>query len=328
MLQNKSLVTFFLVLLGVLLFLFVSKTTINTRFKATTKADLNTKLHCPEHSYQKAIGFLKTSLCKIPTVPLCVWPPNDDIWISKGIIEHQGWTTETNEIFRQNVICDAIESVKQMKNIYSSFIGEYVILDIGANIGTFSLPLAADFASDKRVKIIAFEAFEKNYQLLDASRYLNTFGRKVSPALPTLHLVHKAVGANSASSVCLRTESTNQGGTAVDWKSASSRGALDKCKYRIEQTTLDTELLPLLLSKKDIVMRKVAVLKIDCQGCEGRAIEGMQKILSNKKLKPLVIYIETREKAILDLLEAKYGYKKATKLEGSAPDDFKFIWQA
>ena len=115
MLQNKSLVTFFLVLLGVLLFLFVSKTTINTRFKATAKADLNTKLHCPEHSYQKAIGFLKTSLCKIPTVPLCVWPPNDDIWISKGIIEHQGWTTETNEIFRQNVICDAIESVKQMK---------------------------------------------------------------------------------------------------------------------------------------------------------------------------------------------------------------------
>ena len=144
-----------------------------------------------------------------------------------------------------------------------------VVVDVGANIGYFSLAAAAMGA-----RVIAFEPMSRNARKLSKSIIRNRFQDRITlyqnaawdegPSFP-LHLE--------------ATSSTNQGNGKVVYGETS--GANTHGTYGVDYVTT--------VSLSDVVQEDVDVIKIDTEGTEGAVISGARELICRFKVKYVIM---------------------------------------
>lgn len=176
-----------------------------------------------------------------------------------------------------------------------------VFVDIGANIGLFSLN-ASKIVGDKG-KVISFEAFSSNYRQFKNNIEINNFKNIISE--------NKAISNQNSTVEILYNEGDHNIGMASSFlKNFTS-------KEIVESITLDD-----YASNNSI--EKIDLIKIDIEGGEYNAILGMTKILSDSKPQVLIeINHQTlqdsgrTEKEIIDLFN-QFNYRIIKKLSSDA----------
>ncbi len=136
-----------------------------------------------------------------------------------------------------------------------------VVVDVGAHIGTFSLAAAALGA-----RVLAFEALPANFALLAAGKEANRF--------ELLEAVNSAIGEREGWLEFF--DSGPYGSRRYDAVPAEQSG------IRVQATTIDHA-----LAERDI--DRVDLLKIDIEGSEMFALEGMQELLAQPEAPALFI---------------------------------------
>lgn len=167
-----------------------------------------------------------------------------------------------------------------------------LVIDVGAHIGTFSIPLSHYLG--RQGKIYAFEPNTKNFQLLKKNLLTNQ--------IENVTAVNKAV-------------SNISGRTKFSISDNSQTGKLTTSKKPTQSKYITVESIRLddFFSQKQI--QKISLIKIDVEGAEYKVIEGMRKILQVSKTKLLIEYCPQHLKdyaiapeQILNLLE-RYGFE-------------------
>jgi FkbM family methyltransferase len=143
----------------------------------------------------------------------------------------------------------------------------YRILDIGANIGYYTL-IIADLIG-KNGLVYAFEPEPKNFKLLEKNIQINN--------LKNVVLYNKAA-SNFNGYIDFYINKTTEGGHSI-YKSANSEDR----PIQVEAIKLD-----------DCITDKIDFVKIDVEGAEGEVLLGMQNILKNNQKIKLIIEFHPR----------------------------------
>lgn len=156
-------------------------------------------------------------------------------------------------------------------------------LDIGANLGSFTLPVATQLAGTG--KVISVEAHPQTFDALRQSVSLNGFQKHVN-------LYHKAIvdDTTKTSEVCMSIPD------AADSLNAGGNAAWDKkiClpEKRIHTMSLDQ------LYERDPAMSNLIAAKLDCEGCEAMALMGASKFLTEHP--PCFLVFEVSEQYLCE----------------------------
>jgi len=152
-----------------------------------------------------------------------------------------------------NPISQGIVYEKNVSNTFTKYLKkDMTILDIGANIGWYSL-LTAHSLQDE-CKIYAFEPYSFNSKLILASQSTNNF--------KSINLIQSAVG--------------NQTGT-VQFGATGSNGQCQEINNDID-TILNSDIVN-MIKIDDIIHEKIDIIKIDIEGAEYKALIGSIKTL-------------------------------------------------
>lgn len=141
-----------------------------------------------------------------------------------------------------------------------------VALDIGANIGIYTLPMA-----DKFKKVYAFEPHPDNQQALQAN--LDKFGKT------NVEIVPKCVSDRSGT-ILLNTNPHNIGGHTINSRVATHQewGFVESKQIEVPAVTLDEFC-------KDL---DVEFMKVDIEGAEDFIFEGAKEVLSRPRLNIMI----------------------------------------
>jgi len=203
-------------------------------------------------------------------VIVVAFSPEADRHVSKALLTKGGW--ETNEIMH-------MYKTWQLAGKKGNF------LDLGTNVGSWSLPIASALQSAGR-KVISIEATPPIADHFRAGVVANQldnvifFGYAVGPPL----------AANDSRTVQMALDPSNKGGTAV----VGQKGSKNKNLFTIGLSTLD-EMLQVVPE-----MANVLYAKADIEGYEGRALAGGQQLFGHSP--PCALYIEIRQSNL-----AKHG---------------------
>ena len=152
-----------------------------------------------------------------------------------------------------NPISQGIVYEKNVSNTFTKYLKkDMTILDIGANIGWYSL-LTAHSLQDE-CKIYAFEPFSFNSKLLLASKLTNKF--------KSISLIQSAVG-DKTGTVC--------------FGATGSNGQCQEVSNDIK-TILNSDTVN-MIRIDDIINEKIDLIKIDIEGAEYKALIGSMKTL-------------------------------------------------
>jgi len=164
---------------------------------------------------------------------------------------------------------------------------EGVAIDVGANLGMLSIPLAK-MLGDKG-KVISIEAEKKNIEFLRKNVRINN--------LKNVFVIGKGAYSKKGK-INLNLDEYGIGGHSIQKTKGSEFGK----KQLIDVDTIDNIL-------KELKIKKVDLVKIDIEGGEIDALKGAKKTL--KKCHPKIIFeaVEDVEKGKIELMLAKYGYK-------------------
>eukprot|EP00747_Dinoflagellata_sp_TGD_P137040 gnl/TRDRNA2_/TRDRNA2_175627_c0_seq1.p1 gnl/TRDRNA2_/TRDRNA2_175627_c0~~gnl/TRDRNA2_/TRDRNA2_175627_c0_seq1.p1 ORF type:complete len:402 (+),score=24.95 gnl/TRDRNA2_/TRDRNA2_175627_c0_seq1:77-1282(+) len=188
------------------------------------------------------------------------------------------------------------EVQRAISRLTSAKVGNF--LDIGANIGSYSLPVAAtmrDFESSLPAtqsnarKVVAVEASPTTASLLNDSIRANNLSDTIS-----LHVA--AINRNaSRTSLCSCGSEDNPGGqqTVTHPCREFSPGILDKRCQITPGITLDQ-----LYDENPATMQRILLAKLDCEGCEGQALMGARHFL--KQHPPCYLMFEVTEQYLCD----------------------------
>lgn len=187
------------------------------------------------------------------------------------------------------------------QNLY--FLGEYekveleflkksihknsTFIDIGANIGIYSL--TASKIIDDYGKIISFEPYSKNYNSLVSNIELNKFKNIITERLAIAN-------KNEQINLYYDEKEKNLGMVSMNERENS-------LKEIVQSTTLDTYVI-----KNNI--HKIDFIKIDIEGNELNALQGMKNILANQKPILLLEILTKKDLNIIISFLNKYKYKK------------------
>jgi len=173
------------------------------------------------------------------------------------------------------------------------------ILDVGANLGSYSMPLAEHLLKNGNGKgeLIAVEAMPEIGRHFLASMQVNS--------LYNIRLYQYAVGAADGNDTVLFTENpVNEANSHMSNVSAPS-GSTDK--EIAEPLVIPLTTLDMILSVDSAAMQRVFAMKIDIEGSESMALKGGSKFLEQG---PCGIWIELlyNRDEVQEILES-YGYK-------------------
>merc|ERR1719433_843416 len=159
---------------------------------------------------------------------------------------------------------------------YGNIAGKADFLDVGANIGAWSIPMARCLQRLKRGgSVIAVEALGYNAKNLAASAHANS--------LHNIDLYNYAVGEGGPQDQAAElVDVHNMGGSAIVDGSANGTEL-------VPMTTLDAILTDRLAGKHS----RIFAMKMDIENYELYALQGAPKLLSADR-RPCWIYIELR----------------------------------
>mmetsp|Transcript_2361 Transcript_2361/g.8713 ORF Transcript_2361/g.8713 Transcript_2361/m.8713 type:complete len:310 (+) Transcript_2361:183-1112(+) len=212
-----------------------------------------TTVNCPAQEVSSPCEFVTTIPATNP-FNICTHDPEKDIYVSGAITTGQNFDEHIS-----STISRVLTSKQPTVPVY---------VDIGGNIGLFTL-LAASLGA----RTISFEPLLENYHLLSRSVALNGYSNS--------KLIFAAL-ADHVGLVDLYKWSGNFGSTFVALKN-DTRIHMDGVSYQASALTVQLD------SMFDM---DVDLVKIDCEGCETRAILGARSLISAKKLKTLVIEVQ------------------------------------
>lgn len=172
-----------------------------------------------------------------------------------------------NEDVGKRMLLNKFE-VEELNFIKSQLNNDGVFIDIGANIGVFSLFMAA---KSRYIQVHAFDPIKLNTNLLSTSIELNGL---------TNIVVNETCVGSSDGTVEFSLSSDSAYSSIID----SGRKAEVK-KYQVPIITLDTYVSNMKVTRIDFI-------KIDVEGAEKLVIEGASKVLSNPLLRPKFMMIE------------------------------------
>ena len=184
--------------------------------------------------------------------------------------------------FANNGLGRQILGLKKYEDLSTNFIKkhakkDWVSLDIGANIGYFSLLLAK---LSPNGEVHSFEPGKLDYSLLNINSAINNFGN--------IHLNNFALSNENGSSKFIITEDSG----------FSSFKDTARVKIK-ETTTVKTMKLDDYVSEKNI--DKIDFIKMDIEGAEKMVLEGAENTL--KTIKPKIILLEVCKENLLPFNE-------------------------
>jgi len=190
------------------------------------------------------------------------YPGTQDTLVSNSISPTGYWEKDVSDDFCKE---------------YGKLAGKADFLDVGANIGTWSIPMALCLQSLNRGgSVIAVEALKLNADHMAASVHANH--------LDNINLFNYAVGEGGPQDQAFeKVEDKNKGHSNI----VSSSGDADA--ESVSMTTLDTILEDRLASNDS----RIFGMKMDIENYELYALRGAPKLLSAEH-RPCVIYIELR----------------------------------
>jgi len=143
-----------------------------------------------------------------------------------------------------------------------------VLVDVGANIGYFTLLMAK--LSGSSGKIFSFEPENKNFEILEKNVKINNYQNVV--------LEKKGV--------------SDRNGVNKFFLSSKNTGmhSLQKIRDDSKEVKIDVIKLDDYFFTLDLV-EKISLIKIDVEGAEFQVLNGMKTILKNKNLKLLIEFI-------------------------------------
>lgn len=196
----------------------------------------------------------------------------------------------SNDLISQNLIKD-----KNWESYHDPIINKYInkdsiVLDIGANIGIFTVKCAS-----KCKYIYSFEPYSKNYELLVKNIYINNFCN----ITPYFFAISDKLDI-----------------TKINWITPNNLGAigldisLDKnteyCEY-ISSLTKDNDKITIMTNSLDnLNLSKVDFIKIDTEGCEFLCIKGGLNLL--KKNTPILLIEHNTEEQKIQMLEFLHSH--------------------
>jgi FkbM family methyltransferase len=137
------------------------------------------------------------------------------------------------------------------------------VVDVGANVGLHTLPLAKRVGASGRV--IAFEPDPENYRLLVRNLEVSGLASRVT--------VHR-LGLSDAA------------GSAPLYQCAENRGGLSLCAENVETSGARLAPVDVQLAVGDDVLPKrspISLVKIDVEGAEPLVIKGMERTLADHR---------------------------------------------
>jgi FkbM family methyltransferase len=151
-----------------------------------------------------------------------------------------------------------------------------VFLDVGANIGYFSM-----LAASHGLQVHAFEALRYNVQPLRTAIIANGFSDRV-------HVHYGAVSDERGRRVCM-----------VPWSRHTGKAWTINRSNGMQQTSTDDRLCieyALTDSIDAMLLSNTSVFaaKLDCEGCEGGAVRSMKRLLSDPERAPCFIQLENK----------------------------------
>ena len=143
-----------------------------------------------------------------------------------------------------------------------------ILLDVGANIGYFTLLMAK--LSGPSGKVFSFEPEDKNFKILEKNVKINNYHNVV--------LEKKGV--------------SDRNGINKFFLSSKNTGmhSLQKIRDDVKEVKIDVIKLDDYFSALDLA-EKISLIKIDVEGAEFQVLNGMKTILKNKNLKLLIEFI-------------------------------------
>ena len=173
-----------------------------------------------------------------------------------------------------------------------------IVLDIGANIGTFAIPLAHKF---RNVAVIAFEVQEKVHSILTKNINLNSLSN-ISPI-----------------NIGLSDRAENVSAYAPDYESESNIGSfsldLEVTEKNSEVTTRGQLKSFKLVTLDSLEIQKIILMKIDVQGMEHKVIRGAVTTIKNNNYPPIIfeasskkLWYQARRNELIKFLE-NMGYE-------------------
>jgi FkbM family methyltransferase len=152
---------------------------------------------------------------------------------------------------------------------------ELIFVDVGANIGYFTLA-AASLGYD----VIAFEPMSRNAKKLSKSIEANNFTSRVQ-------LYQNAVNDLSGQRVVLReTDATNQG-----------NGQITQVTNSVEEGTYGVDYVRTITLSDILKGRDAFIVKIDVEGYEGSVIKGAEEWICGNVIKHIIIEISDATRA-------------------------------
>lgn len=144
-------------------------------------------------------------------------------------------------------------------------------LDIGADIGTYSIILGNKFYK-KKIAIYAFEPFKESYDLCKENIFINSLQDKVKVFNYGLY--------NKKEKILLSLNSDNPGGQSI----------IEKSYYSKNTDSIKVNVLDDMRLIEDVSENTVLFIKIDIEGAEKYALEGAANTI--KLFKEVYILVE------------------------------------
>lgn len=192
-------------------------------------------------------------------------------------------------------------------------------LDVGANIGSYTLPMAS--CLQDRGKVIAFEAMPVIQQHLENGIISNGFNNVN---------FHPIALGEQPGTVKMQLDPTNKGQSMVVGYDKDDGPAQRRREKGLIPTEMDLKVTDIdTIAQSDPELKNVLVAKVDIEGSEGRFLKGAKKLFAESP--PCYLMIElnsawldaagTPLQSVLDLL-TKAGYEKKRQMaeEGRTND--------
>lgn len=219
-------------------------------------------------------------------VAIYCYPSSVDQWVSGSILENGAWESE--------LVASAARPWITNPDLRGNF------LDVGANIGTYTLPLG-HFLQGKG-EVISVEAMPDIAEHLKAGIVANS--------LSNVNLFQYAVGeADAENHLVMNFDPKNKGASSVAGNAKVLKGGKE---VEVGMTTLDAMLVALP------ALKSVVSMKVDIEGNEGRLLKGAHEFFT--KHPPCYLLMELKH----ELLEnagtpfeevihslTNFGYRKA-----------------
>lgn len=230
--------------------------------------------------------------------------------MSRGIVWQGRWMTACNEEYRLRTLCRIVSAWRRASHKSNE---PMWVFDVGANLGTFTLPLLA-----AGVNVASFEADPNNAaQLRGSIAAQRELAAPNADLLGASYVVEGVLSESIGQEVCLGAEqATNFGSVRVLTGAGSSACAAQ----RVRTTTLDVTIDALrAFQNSQLTMPavppgrplRIVAMKCDVQGYEAFVFGGASRLL--RESAPDTIFVETTNQSLLGALSHSYGYVQRGK---------------